>query len=407
MITKASIFERAEDLELRPTTVEKDYVLGWLLAGVAEHPDLSKWVFKGGTCLKKCFFETYRFSEDLDFTVPMEQRLTVESIKGNLAEATAWVTERSGIQFPSEKFKIERYLNPRGRESFQARIPYACRLNLAPNSLQRVKFDITQDELLGAPPEVRDVFHSFEDAPDPPAGVLCYTVDEILAEKTRALFERQGRARDVYDLVHLSRDFRSEIEPERARQLLRAKFSFKELPPPSLESILGRIDHDQLRVNWDGQLAHQVPLLPPLQSFLEDLRDAIAWWLEPARAEPQRQPVASKTGEEPIPRRRFPRIREHVDSGAARRRPHAMQPLERLRFAARNRLCVEVEYRGVRRLIEPYSLRSRELGAPLLYAYERLREGRPSESIKSFAIDGLRVVSVTQQSFRPRYMVEL
>ena len=26
------------------------------------------WLFKGGTCLKKCF-ETYRFSEDLDFTL--------------------------------------------------------------------------------------------------------------------------------------------------------------------------------------------------------------------------------------------------------------------------------------------------------------------------------------------------
>ncbi len=26
-------------------------------------------MFKGGTCLKKCFVETYRFSEDLDFTV--------------------------------------------------------------------------------------------------------------------------------------------------------------------------------------------------------------------------------------------------------------------------------------------------------------------------------------------------
>jgi hypothetical protein len=26
-------------------------------------------VFKGGTCLKKCYLETFRFSEDLDFTV--------------------------------------------------------------------------------------------------------------------------------------------------------------------------------------------------------------------------------------------------------------------------------------------------------------------------------------------------
>jgi predicted nucleotidyltransferase component of viral defense system len=26
-------------------------------------------VFKGGTCLRKCYYETFRFSEDLDFTI--------------------------------------------------------------------------------------------------------------------------------------------------------------------------------------------------------------------------------------------------------------------------------------------------------------------------------------------------
>ena len=40
--------------------------------GIAGHPVLCNRVFKGGTCLKKCFFETYRFSEDLDFTVPQD-----------------------------------------------------------------------------------------------------------------------------------------------------------------------------------------------------------------------------------------------------------------------------------------------------------------------------------------------
>lgn len=33
------------------------------------------WIFKGGTCLKKCFFETYRFFEDLDFTLRNEALL--------------------------------------------------------------------------------------------------------------------------------------------------------------------------------------------------------------------------------------------------------------------------------------------------------------------------------------------
>ncbi len=55
---------------LAAQVIEKDYVLGWVLAGIFNHPVIgSSWVFKGGTCLKKCFFETYRFFEDLDFTL--------------------------------------------------------------------------------------------------------------------------------------------------------------------------------------------------------------------------------------------------------------------------------------------------------------------------------------------------
>ena len=68
MIDRREILAEAERLTLLPNVVEKDYVLGWMLAGIYAHPDISdSWVFKGGTCLKKCWFETYRFSEDLDF----------------------------------------------------------------------------------------------------------------------------------------------------------------------------------------------------------------------------------------------------------------------------------------------------------------------------------------------------
>lgn len=70
MIDRREILESASSLGLLPNVVEKDYVLGWLLAGINAHPALADaWVFKGGTCLKKCYFETYRFSEDLDFTL--------------------------------------------------------------------------------------------------------------------------------------------------------------------------------------------------------------------------------------------------------------------------------------------------------------------------------------------------
>ena len=70
MISRFDLDERVREWSLRDDIVEKDYVLGWVLWGIGSDERLSAtWVFKGGTCLKKCYIETYRFSEDLDFTV--------------------------------------------------------------------------------------------------------------------------------------------------------------------------------------------------------------------------------------------------------------------------------------------------------------------------------------------------
>ena len=67
MITKEEIKKIAFSQGLSPTTIEKDYVLGWILLGIAKNPQLSnEWIFKGGTCLKKCYFKKYRFFKDCD-----------------------------------------------------------------------------------------------------------------------------------------------------------------------------------------------------------------------------------------------------------------------------------------------------------------------------------------------------
>ena len=70
MITRADIVARVSEWGLTEEVIEKDYVLGWLLWGIGADPVLGQsWIFKGGTCLKKCYIETHRFSEDLGFTV--------------------------------------------------------------------------------------------------------------------------------------------------------------------------------------------------------------------------------------------------------------------------------------------------------------------------------------------------
>ncbi len=70
MIPEAELRRMAATAGVDTMVQDLDYGLGWFLVGLfttaAGPPPL---VFKGGTCLRKCYFANYRFSEDLDFTL--------------------------------------------------------------------------------------------------------------------------------------------------------------------------------------------------------------------------------------------------------------------------------------------------------------------------------------------------
>ena len=69
MLEKRELVDASRTLGISLATVEKDYIISWVLAAISSYPQLAgKWIFKGGTCLKKCYLRHHRFSEDLDFT---------------------------------------------------------------------------------------------------------------------------------------------------------------------------------------------------------------------------------------------------------------------------------------------------------------------------------------------------
>ena len=130
MIGKREILDVAATVGLNPHVVEKDYALGWTLAGIFAHPDLAEsWVFKGGTCLKKCFFETYRFSEDLDFTLLDPAHLDEAFLKRVFGEISTWIYERTGLEFPAQDQDFEILANPVAIPAVRARsvIAVPCR----------------------------------------------------------------------------------------------------------------------------------------------------------------------------------------------------------------------------------------------------------------------------------------
>ena len=226
MIPKQEVMALAAELQLQANVVEKDYVLGWLLAGIAAHPEIGpRWVFKGGTCLKKCYFETYRFSEDIDFTLQDAEHLDESFLARVFEEIGEWVYDASGLQLPDETRKFDVFTNPRGTQSAQGRIGYRGPLGRAGDP-PRIKLDLTADEVLVLNPVSRPVHHPYTDLPNDSIHILCYPFEEVFAEKMRALTERQ-RPRDLYDVVHLYR--RQDLQPDRAvvRSTLARKCEFK------------------------------------------------------------------------------------------------------------------------------------------------------------------------------------
>ncbi len=244
--------------------------------------------------------------------------------------------------------------------------------------LQRVKFDLTNDEVITDKPVARAVNHPYEDEVGPVPEVLCYSVNEILAEKSRALYERRGRARDVYDVVHIARAFRESVDTSVARKTLQKKFEFKNLPQPDVDLIVDRVDADLLRTNWNTQLAHQLPVLPDVEGFIESLPESLRWWIDPDAPTARALPVPGRQGERTAEKVTF------AHGTVSRNIGLSPSPLERITLAARNRLCVSIMYKGLSRTVEPYSIRYLPTGNTLLYVWELDRAGIPTNQIKAY-----------------------
>lgn len=280
MIDKYEILKKAKLLGLQPTTVEKDYVLGWVLMAIQAHPECQeKWIFKGGTCLKKCFFDNYRFSEDLDFTILAQDHIEEALMKKILKDVSESVYEQSGIELPGKHISVDLYKNPHDVFSIESKLTYFGPLRQKTN-FPRIKLDLTAHEKAVLAPEKRAIFHNYSDKPTDAQHALSYCYEEIFAEKLRALAER-ARPRDLYDVIHLYEERHRLSNKSRFMESLLAKCAFKKIPVPTLEYIERHPQKYILSSEWENMLRHQLPELKPFEYFWDKLFEIFHWIKNP------------------------------------------------------------------------------------------------------------------------------
>jgi uncharacterized protein len=249
MIKPGEIQQKAREVGVRDQQIEKDYILTWILKGIAQHEPLSKTiVFKGGTVLKKIYFEDYRFSEDLDFTL-LNIEIKNEQLFDWFKEVFEYVKEEANIPLAI----IDNNEHEDGGINFY--IAYTGPLG-GIGSNKKVKVDISRTEQLEYAPVLQNVIIGYSDIEE--HQLLCYPLEEVLIEKMRAVMQRM-QARDFYDIWFLLEQHGMD-----------AAFHIKEFEKKCISKNLNYLDFPkklaerlpQYKGRWKNSMNEQIKDLP-------------------------------------------------------------------------------------------------------------------------------------------------
>ena len=257
MIAEAEIRRLAARSGVDAMVQDLDYALGWFLAGLLRQPGLTDGaLFKGGTCLRKCYFPDYRFSEDLDFT--LRRRMDIGELQAAVEAAWHWSQEQGGPDFGAAPARFEVVNDEYGQESLQVRVYYRGPLQFG-GPARAIQMDLSRGESVVFAPEARTLIHTYSDSRLlGQVEVECYSLWEMLAEKIRAITgqRRFAVSRDLYDIYQLSQQG---IDAAAVRTALPAKFAAKgmDIRSFSIDRLMDR--REAMQTDWDRRLVHLFP----------------------------------------------------------------------------------------------------------------------------------------------------
>lgn len=259
MIKAKEIQQKANKDGVRDVQIEKDYILSWILRGIAHHKALSECLaFKGGTVLKKVYFDDYRFSEDLDFTL-LDPAITNEQIFTWFNEAFAYIREASNIPLSL----LDNHEHQDGGINFH--IHYIGPLG-GLGSNKSIKIDISRSEQLVFPPVRLPVIINYSDLDE--HQLLCYPLEEILVEKLRSVIQRM-QARDFYDIWYLTEERGMEIDfyhGEFCQKCVQKGLNPNDFPQKVAERL------PQYKARWKVSMNDQILQLPDFEKVAREVQ---------------------------------------------------------------------------------------------------------------------------------------
>jgi len=253
MIAKREIREKARESGVPVSTIERDYAQDWLLTSLSS----LNMVLKGGTGIRKAYIGDYRFSDDLDFT--LLEVVAKKELEALIKESVKKTKEESGINF-SEDIGFQE--NDNGFE-----IDVYFQIMQGGGSRTRIKIDITKsgNEKILLPLKTKRIIHPYSD--DLKVEVRVYSLEEIVVEKVRSLFQRT-RPRDLYDVWYLW----DEVDKRKVLDIFPGKCRFKNVKI-NVKDFEGR--EDDFKNAWGSSLQHQLKNLPDFDDVFSSVMEKV------------------------------------------------------------------------------------------------------------------------------------
>lgn len=183
------ISQKAKDSRIDDVTIEREYWQLLFLQKFYNQKYSEKVYFKGGTAIR-FLLNSFRFSEDLDFT----STLKLAQVEDLVEECFSFLAKNSTTELELKKEKVpDRF----------ADVSVSFRFLFLPAKASQ-KVPIRLDMSLRETPLTREqtVLTPFDYPISPYPLVMHLSDEEIMAEKLRALFIR-GKPRDLFDLWFL------------------------------------------------------------------------------------------------------------------------------------------------------------------------------------------------------------
>lgn len=273
MIGLDELKRRAGEAQVTLETIEIDYVLAWVVWGFFQNELLKdNLVFKGGTALRKIYFPNYReyrYSEDLDFTA--QTGLPEDDLGEAIVSSCTLATEASNIDLTLERLNL--YESPIYK-AYKGRLYF-----IGPRrqrTQRRLNLDIDCSEEIVLSPNLLSLEHPYSDADGCRVLVSTYPLEEILAEKLRALITPgRVRARHFFDVWYILLRYPGKLHVEEAKQIFHRKCAHKGIRFQSVSDFFQPDRLDKYERDWKRSLERVMREVSPFQQVRDELEPVL------------------------------------------------------------------------------------------------------------------------------------